>query len=200
MHQSDADATEYTCALCGSEWVWAICSACDRLELALAGQESWRCDSCARYTRSWWRTPSARSEAIEVRRRRAAHRAAILEARLAGPRRKRRLILVAVGATLVLAAAVAAFVITVDRGGSEAEHTRIACTRFETFRSDLANGALRGDRLAAELATIREHAERGDVSLAVAARDLTPPAQPDSAAFLVAQTRFAQACAALSTG
>lgn len=192
-HADTADTT-FDCVACSREWRWAVCRACDHVELALAGSDSWRCSGCARYTRAWWRTDSAEEEAGRVRRRRQAGRDAIIEARLAAPRRKRRLFVTVAMAAGTLVALLAGGVVAFESGSSAEDQTRVACIRFGELRSDITNGAVDAQEVAIELGVIRRLAANGHPAIASAARGLVSPSQRDSPSFLVAQSRFANAC------
>jgi hypothetical protein len=93
-----------------------------------------------------------------------------------------------------MTALVVGLLVVFANGTSVEEKTRVACVRFEELRSDITNGALDVRELAIELDLIRDLAGGGEPSVALAARDLAPPSEANSASFLVAQSRFANAC------
>jgi len=63
-------AVAHECARCNWEWRFAICGTCDILACCLEYLESWRCESCNTFNRSWWKTADAEREAPLVAERR----------------------------------------------------------------------------------------------------------------------------------
>lgn len=188
-----ATAVGYTCTLCCSDWQWAVCLGCARLELALAGQESWRCTRCSRYTRSWWRSTTADQEGRCVAALRLGRRLERTRARDVAPRRRRRrAAAMATGSAVVVLAAAA--LLTAVGGASTEDHDRAACAAFGDARSTIANGGLRDDEISRALAGVRAEAVQGSPAITAAVEQLVAAGRPGTAAFLVAQTRVVRVC------
>ena len=189
----ESSAVAYTCALCSSEWTWAACLGCARLELALTGQESWKCSRCGRYTRSWWRSTSAALESSRIVGLRVELRAGHARARQVAPRRRRRRVTAVVAGTIALAGSAAAVVLSAS-GTSTAAHDRAACVAFADARSTIANGGLEGDEITQLLGGVSARATQGSPAIAAAVQNLQEAGRPGTATFLVAQTKLLQVC------
>ncbi|MBW3650988.1 MAG: hypothetical protein KY458_10510 [Actinobacteria bacterium] len=189
-------ATGFRCPSCDRVWRWAICDGCDDLALTVARQESWRCGACGHHTRSWWRTGTAARERAQVQERRREDAARRERERAMAAARRRRWKLVAAGVFLVVVTAGIAGVVTLAGGGSPAEHSRAACSRYERVRTQIVNGTLSAPAAAAELAEVRELANAADPDVAAAAAELAAAGRPGTAKYLIASTKMSDACAA----
>lgn len=193
--QNPIDVTRFRCVTCERAWRWAVCEGCDALNFTVERQESWRC-GCGHFTRSWWRTDTAPREALVVvaRRKDAALQAQKVEARAGMRRRRWKIILgAAVGllAVLIFVGLVRASETTSTRTG-----TNEACRQFGILRSDLGSGTLDGPEITERLNALALAAEGGSPTVQEAAIELKAVGQPTKAAFLIAQTKLADACAA----
>ena len=192
--QTPIDVTRFRCVTCERAWRWAVCEGCDTLNFTVERQESWRCN-CGHFTRSWWRTDTAPRDALVVvaRRRDAATRAEKAEVRAGMRRRRWKIILgAAVGllAVLIFVGLVRANETSVTTGTNE------ACRQFGILRSDLGSGTLDAEEITERLDSLALAAEGGSPAVQEATIELKAVGQPTKAAFLVAQTKLADACAA----
>jgi hypothetical protein len=196
--QTPIDVTRFRCLTCERAWRWAICEGCDEIGFTVERQESWRC-GCGHFTRSWWRTDMAARDAFVVvaRRKDALAQAEKAEVRAGMRRRRWKLILGAVVG--LLAVLVFVGLVRANEGSAGATGTNEACRQFGILRSDLGSGTLDGDELAERLDALALAAENGNPAVQEATIELKAIGQPTKAAFLMAQTRLADACSAAET-
>ena len=192
--QTPIDVTRFRCVTCERAWRWGGCEGCDTLGFTVERQESWRC-GCGHFTRSWWRTDTAARDALVVvaRRKDAAAQVEKAEVRAGMRRRRWKIILgAAVGllAVLVFVGLVRSSETTTTTGTNE------ACRQFGILRSDLGSGTLSGEQLAERLDSLALAGEGGSPAVQEATIELKAVGQPSKAAFLIAQTKLADACAA----
>ena len=193
------DVTRFRCPDCDRAWRWAVCGECDVLALTVERQESWRCAGCNHVNRSWWRTPSARRDAMVVvaRRRDAAVQAAKAKVR-AGMRRRRWKIIVGAVAGLFLALG---FVVVVRSAEpTAAGDTTRTCAAFTKLRSDLASNTLSVTAAEAKISQLKDASVSADAKVQQGVVDLASAGPPGTAEFLVAQTSLADACDAVTGG
>ena len=190
----DGAAVRYTCTLCCSEWTWAACLGCARLEPVLVGQESWKCSRCGRYTRSWWRSTNAPAEEVRIVRLRAELRTGRIRARAVAPRRRRRRVATISAAVLAVIGSAGALIASAGEA-SEADHDRAACVAFAEARSTIANGGMDDAGIRRALDAVRVEADQGSPPVAAAATNLVAAGRPGTATFLVATAEVVQACA-----
>lgn len=193
------DVTRFRCVTCERAWRWGVCEGCDTIGFTVERQESWRC-GCGHFTRSWWRTDTAQRDALIVvaRRKDFAAQAAKAEVRAGMRRRRWKLILGAVVG--LLAVLVFVGLVRANEGSAVATGTNEACRQFGILRSDLGSGTLTGDELTERLASLAVAAEGGSPAVQEASIELKAIGQPTKAAFLIAQTKLADACAAADSG
>lgn len=193
--QVPGDVTRFRCRTCDRAWRWAICESCDEVGFPLEQQETWRCTACNHYTRSWWRTPTAAREALDVvtRRRDLTARTERREAAIA---RRRRIRVVAVGVVLAALFGGGALVAATSRNSGPVTGTAETCRQFDKLRSDLGSGTLDGPELQASLSALQAASAGADPTVASATAELVAVGRPSKAAFLVAQTELADACTA----
>ncbi|HUP85945.1 MAG TPA: hypothetical protein VM143_09795 [Acidimicrobiales bacterium] len=190
--QTPVDVTRFRCVTCERAWRWAVCESCDTVGFTVERQESWRC-GCGYFTRSWWRTDVAPREALVVvaRRRDLAAQAARQEVREGMRRRRWKIILGAVVGLL----AVLVFVGVVRAGETTAATgTQEACRQFGQLRSALGSGTLDNAQLQQRLTDLDLAAETASTPVREAADELKAVGRPSKAAFLIAQTKLADAC------
>lgn len=179
-------AVAHECERCLWEWRFAICGTCNTLLPVLEYLESWQCQSCSMFNRSWWKTADAERDAMVVaERRRVEH--------LTHPGRR----LAAGGVAVALLVASIWFVIPRESPAERAQAAADrACRRFDQLRRDEASGALARADLLRELdAVVSEAAEAPTAvreSAARAAAEAT--AGTDSPGFDAAMTSLADAC------
>lgn len=181
------EATRLVCRPCDRAWRWATCGGCDALTLTVERQESWRCAACGQFTRSWWRTPAARRDALHVVARRK-HEAMLQEReRVRAGMRKRRwkIVVFAVVATAVTAGAVLAVRAAEP---STATGTDVVCAHVARL------GPALGEHIETELPSLEAEAAGADPEVAEAVEGLRAAGPPGSAAFLVARTALVDAC------
>ena len=193
--QTPVDVTRFRCVTCERAWRWAVCDGCDTLNFTVERQESWPC-GCGHHTRSWWRTATAARDAFAVvaRRKDAVAQAARAEVQ-AGMRRRRWKLVLGAGVGL-LAVLVFVGLVRANEGSAVATGTNEACRQFGLLRSDLGSGTLSGAELEERLAALALAAEGGAPAVQEASIELKAIGQPTKAAFLIAQTKLADACAA----
>lgn len=189
------DVTRFRCLTCERAWRWAVCEGCDDLGFTVERQESWRC-GCGHFTRAWWRTDTAPRDALVVvaRRKDAAAQAVKAEVRAGMRRRRWKIILGAVVG--LLAVLVFVGLVRANEGRAGATGTNEACRQFGILRSDLASGTLGTAELADRLDALALAAEGGSPAVQEASIELKAIGQPTKAAFLITQTKLADACAA----
>lgn len=193
--QTPVDATRFRCLTCQRAWRWAVCHGCDELGFTVERQESWRC-GCGHFSRSWWRTDTAHRDGLIVvaRRRDLAAQAERAEVK-AGMRKRRWKIATFAVVGLVAVLVFVAKVRTSDT--TPAAGTAETCRLFDHLRSDLASGTLERDELEVRLEALGEAAGIADPAVHDPAVELVAVGSPGKAAFLVAQTNLADACAAV---
>jgi hypothetical protein len=181
------EATRLVCRPCDRAWRWATCGGCDALTLTVERQESWRCAGCGQFTRSWWRTPAARRDALHVVARRK-HQAMLQEReRVRAGMRKRRWKLVAFA--VVATAATAGAVLAVRAAEpSTATGTDVVCAHVARL------GPALGEHIETELPKLEAEAAGAAPEVADAVHGLRAAGPPGSAAFLVARTALVDAC------
>ena len=189
------DVTRFRCLTCERAWRWAVCGGCDEIGFTIERQETWRC-GCGAITRSWWRTDTAsRDAAVVVARRKDALAQAVKAEVRAGMRRRRwKLILGAVVGVVALLIFVG--LVRAKEGSAVATGTNEACRQFGVLRSDLGSGTLDAATLAERLDALALAAEGASPTVEEAVVELKAVGQPSKAAFLIAQTKLADACAA----
>ena len=194
--QTPNDVTRFRCVTCERAWRWAVCERCDTLGFTIERQESWRCGDCGHFSRSWWRTDTAPREALVVvaRRKDAVAKAEKAEVRAGMRRRRWKIILGAVVG--LLAVLIFVGLVRANEGTNAATGTNEACRQFGILRSDLGSGTLDADTLTKRLDDLALAAEGGSPAVQEAAIELKAIGQPTKAAFLIAQTELADACAA----
>ncbi len=182
-------AVGHECERCLWEWRFAICGTCDTLVCILEYLESWQCQSCSTFNRSWWKTTDAgRDATVVAERRRVEH--------ITHPGRR----LAAGGVAVALLVASIWFVIPrespEERAHAAAES---ACRQFDQLRRDEASGTLTREALlrqvqavAAEAAAAPGAVRGASARVAGAARSGT-----DSPGFGAAMTSMDDACRAL---
>ena len=187
------EATRFFCPACERGWRWATCTSCDALSFPLERQESWRC-GCGAFNRSWWRTASARRDAIHVvaRRKHAAVEQARKEVREGMRRRRWKLIALAVWAAVIAVALPIGVRMAQDDGGG----TTATCAHWMRLRPAIANGTIVGRELDAEIDGLVDLAASADGAVQIAATGLAA-APVGSAAFLAARAELSNACEAL---
>jgi hypothetical protein len=187
------EATRLTCATCDRTWRYVVCDHCDHLDLTVERQESWRCLRCGTFSRSWWRTPSARLLAIKVTTRR---RDAIVQEQRRLVRegmRLRRWKLIAFAVCAALAAAV--FVVATRAAEPDvASGTDAACSHFRRILEDVSAGRMDTRTLDAELVTLQREAEGGPPQLGSAVTDMRAASGATSPEFITARATFVDAC------
>jgi hypothetical protein len=193
--QTPIDVTRFRCVTCARAWRWGICEGCDEIGFTVERQESWRC-GCGHFTRSWWRTDTAARDAFVVvaRRKDAAAQAEKAEVRAGMRRRRWKLILGAVVG--LLAVLVFVGLVRAHEGSATATGTVEACRQFGILRSDLGSGTLDATELADRLDSLALAAENANPTVQEASIELKAIGQPTKAAFLIAQTKLADACTA----
>lgn len=193
--QTPIDVTRFRCVTCERAWRWAECDGCNELGFTVERQESWRC-GCGHLNRSWWRTDTAPRDALVVvaRRKDALAKAVKAEVRAGMRRRRWKLILGAVVG--LLAVLVFVGMVRANEGSAVETGTNEACRQFGILRSDLGSGTLSADELADRLDSLALAAEGGAPAVQDASIELKAVGQPTKAAFLIAQTKLADACSA----
>ena len=187
--------TRLTCAKCDRAWRYVVCDRCHELDLAIERQESWRCHQCGNFSRSWWRTPSARLLALRVLARRreaiaAEHRRIVRE----GMRMRRWKLIV-----FAIVAALAAAVIVVATRAAEpdgASSRAVACQHFRAVLEDLAAGRMSPDQLERELEQLEIEAEGEGSELSAAASGMRAASGPTAPEFITSRAAFVDACGA----
>ena len=186
------EATRFVCPACDRGWRWAICGACDQMSFTVERQESWRC-GCGAFNRSWWRTTTARREALAVVARRRQHaleaeRRAVRD----GMRRRRwKLVAFAVVAALVAVSIPVGFRLSQSQAGG----TSATCAHWFRLRPAITNGTIVGDELDRELDALAGEAETADAPVRDAASALAA-ARLGTTAFLAARASLGDACEA----
>jgi hypothetical protein len=172
-----------------------VCGGCDLLALPMERQESWRCGDCGHFNRSWWRTPSAKRDALAVvtRRRHAAVEAERAKVR-AGMRRRRWKIIA--GAIAGLIAALAFVVVVKAAEPTAATDTTTTCSHFERLRGQLAGNTLGLSAIKDEVEQLKSESVSADPAVQKGVVDLASAGRPGTASFLVAETALADACEA----
>jgi hypothetical protein len=112
------------------------------------------------------------------------------------PRRRWGFVVVVVSALVVLLAVVALVMVAGAGASSPAEHSRLACDRFVSFKSSAANGTMTAAAIDAELDRIATMAAEATPAVRGAATKLASSGRPGQAVFLVASTEMSDACAA----
>lgn len=192
--QWPGDVTRFRCRLCQRAWRWAVCERCGELGFPLENQEIWRCRSCGHFSRAWWRTSGAARDAlVVVARRRQLVTAAYRQGAKAV---RRRWILVAAVAAAVTALVAVAALALVGGSTAPAAGTDETCRQFERLRSDLGSGTLEAAALRERLEALQTASGGASPAVASAVAKLVSVGRPSEAAFLVAQTELADACAA----
>lgn len=186
-------ATRVRCLRCDLAWRYVVCEQCRALDLTIERQESWRCHSCGHFSRSWWRTPSARLLAIPVVARRqeaiaAEHRRVVRE----GMRMRRwKLIVFGVVASL----AVAVFVVATRAAEPDvASGRRVACQHFRAILEDVAAGRMAPKELEAELEQLELEAQGEGSELTAAASAMRAARGATSPEFIASRAAFVDAC------
>jgi hypothetical protein len=193
--QTPIDVTRFRCVTCARAWRWAVCEGCDTLGFTVERQESWRC-GCGHFTRSWWRTDTAPRDALVVvaRRKNAALQAEKVEIRAGMRRRRWKLVLGAIVG--LLAVLVFVGLVRANEATTASTGTNEACRQFGILRSDLGSGTLNSAELAERLDALALAAEGALPAVQEATIELKTAGQPTKAAFLIAQTKLADACVA----
>ena len=193
--QTPIDVTRFRCVTCERAWRWAVCGSCDTLNFTVERQESWRC-GCGEFTRSWWRTDTAPRDALIVvaRRKDALAQAEKAEVRAGMRRRRWKIILGAVVG--LLAVLIFVGLVRANEKTATTTGTNEACRQFGILRSDLGSGTLDADEITERLDSLALAAEGGSPAVQEATIELKAVGQPTKAAFLIAQTKLADACAA----
>jgi hypothetical protein len=189
------NATGYRCTSCAKVWRWATCSGCHALNLTIARQESWRCNGCGAYTRSWWRTPTRAAEHRRVAEARVTDAAERRRREAYEKARRRRWKLLSAGAAAIIATSIATISFArgaepvVDRGA-----TGQVCDAFGEIQNDISGGA--------PLATIRASidalaADSVDAidRVRIPAQELAGAGQPGDKPFDDAAAKLGRACA-----
>lgn len=186
------DVTRFRCHTCQRAWRWAICKGCDSVTFTVERQESWRC-RCGHTNRAWWRTDvAARDAAVVVARRKDLAAQAERERVRAGMRTRRWKILTGAVVGLI---AVLIFVAVVRAGERQpAAGTAETCRLFRVLKSDLGSGTLDLSQLDARLSRMTEASAIADDAVRTATADLVAAGGPNKVAFLVAETKLADAC------
>jgi hypothetical protein len=129
--------------------------------------------------------------AVVVRRRDVLARAERVKVR-AGMRKRRWKIITGAVVGLVL---VLGFVVFVRAGETEPPAgTAETCRQFARLRADLASGTLDANEVSESLSRLGDAASVADPPVHDAATELVAVGSPGRAAFLVAQTKLADAC------
>ena len=188
------ESTRVPCASCDRTWRHVVCDQCGHLGLAFERQESWRCHRCGHFSRSWWRTPSARLLALRVL---AERRDALVQEQRRVVRegmRMRRWKLIAFG----MCAALAAAVIVVATRAAEpdvASGRQVACSHFRAILEDVAAGRTTPAGLGAELEQLELEAT-GEPDLSAAIAGLRAARGPTTPEFITARATLVDACGA----
>lgn len=179
-------AVAHECARCNWEWRFAICGTCDTVACSLEYLESWRCESCHAFNRSWWKTADAEREAALV-----AERRRVENARHPGRR-------LAVGVVIV-ALVIGAIWYVVPRQSThqrEQAAARTACRHYDQVRRDEASGTLSRVELLRQLGTLDAEAAGAPAEVRDAVTALADAARKgtDRPAFPGAMTALGDAC------
>jgi hypothetical protein len=189
-------ATGYRCTTCTRVWRWAVCGSCDELSVTLARQESWRCRSCGASTRSWWRTPDAPRQAIEVANRRrldaAKHRRTQAQAAL---RRQRARLIAGAGAVGLIVAAVLVVGRLNATGDDVAVNTSAAtCAAFHDLEADIARNAVPPAAIRTRLDELARNAADAEDAVRIGAERLASSGRPGDATFEEVKAQLAGLC------
>lgn len=179
-------AVAHECERCLWEWRFAICGTCDTLVCILEYLESWQCQSCSTFNRSWWKTADAGRDAMVVAERRRIEN-------VTHPGRR----LVAGGGAVALLVASIWLVIPRESPEERAEAAADrACRRFDRLRRDEASGTLAREALLQQVQAVAAEAAAapGAVRAASARVDGAARSGTDSPAFDAAMTSMEDAC------
>jgi hypothetical protein len=191
------DVTRFRCDDCDRAWRWATCSECDALALAVERQESWRCGECDHVNRAWWRTSTARREALLVVAHRRDAAVQVERARVRAGMRRRRWKIIA-GGIVGLLAALGFVVVVRSAEPTRTSATAITCDHFERLSTALATNAIGVTEVKAEVQQLEAESAEADGPVQEGVVALAVAGTPGTAEFLVAQTALADACEAAS--
>lgn len=179
-------AVAHECPRCNWDWRFAICATCDTVACSLEYLESWRCESCNTFNRSWWKTADAEREAALVAERRRIDNATHPGRRLA-----------IVG--LIVAFVLGSVWYVMPRQTSEereAASALTACRRFDQVRRDEASGTLTRGDLLRQIDALDADATGAPAEVRTAVKRLAAAARSgtDRPAFPAAMTAVGDAC------
>ncbi|HEX2851533.1 MAG TPA: hypothetical protein VHN98_13315 [Acidimicrobiales bacterium] len=188
-----SEATGFRCRSCERAWRWGICQSCDQLSLTPEKQDSWRCQLCGHFTRSWWQAPApaAHRAAVVDRRKRTLKRLED-QRRKAEKRHNRRMYLVAGALATILLAMGLVTAIRRPPAASDVGHG--VCAQFGHLKTDIVNGTASRDEVSSRIDTLVKAAAKAPPKVASAAAELKDAGPPGTAQFLVAQTALSDAC------
>ena len=186
-HQRVAvEAVGHECERCLWEWRFAICGTCDAAVNVLEYLESWQCQSCSTFNRSWWKTAdNGREAAVVAARRRSDHAS-----------HRGRWIAAGVAAVALLLAATWFLAPRESPEERERAAATSACRHFDQLRRDENSGTLTRVELLGDLESMAADATLATAPVRNAATRLVGEAQAgtDSPAFDAAMTSLTDAC------
>lgn len=187
------DWTGFRCRSCERSWRWGICGSCDQLSLTPEKQESWRCQLCGHFTRSWWQAPAPgpHRRAVIDRRKRILTR--LEEQKRRAEKRHNRRMYIAAGVLALILLTIGG-VAAVRRPPSASDVGNGVCAQFTRLKSDIVNGSASRDQVGSRIDALAKSAKGAPSAIASAAEGLKSAGPPGTAQFLVAQTTFSDAC------
>lgn len=179
-------AVAHECERCLWEWRFAICGTCNTLLPVLEYLESWQCQSCSSFNRSWWKTADAERDAMVVAERRRVEN-------VSHPGRW-----VAAGAAALFLLIAAVWFVMPRESAEDREQAAAnrACRRFAQLQRDEASGTLTRASLLRELDVVAAEGAAAPAPVREASVRAANEARvgSDSTAFDAAMTSLGDAC------